>query len=68
MKMLLLSPVLVTQSLIEKAVLLTLVNKRLKSGPSCSSCVAQLNRLFSNKARLSSFSGLFAGQWPDQEA
>jgi len=54
MKMLLLSPMLVTQSLMEMADLLTLMNKRLKCDAICLQSRA-LNRLLSKKAPLPSF-------------
>jgi hypothetical protein len=55
MKMLLLSPMLVTQSLTRKAALLTLLNKRLKCGAFHSAKHARLNRLLSKNACLPSF-------------
>jgi hypothetical protein len=54
MKMLLLSPMLVTQSLTETADLLTLMNKRLKCDAICLQ-IRALNRLLSKKASLPSF-------------
>jgi hypothetical protein len=67
-KMLLLSAKLVTQSLTEKAALLTLVNKRLKFESFASFCTCRLNQLFSNKACLSSFLGGRGLQRAGQEA
>jgi hypothetical protein len=68
MKMLLLSPMLVTQSLTEKTVLLTLANKRLKCGTFRSHRARSLNRMLSKKACLLSFPAPAGLKVADQEA